>query len=80
MAVKKSNRKLASARDIAKNANISYAAVNNYTDMGLLDVVARQNRTRMYDSEKAKERLSLISKLINEGYTLRVIGKLLREE
>ena len=54
------------------------ATVNNYTDMGLLDIVAKQHRVRMYDAARAKERLTMIGKLISEGYTLRVIGKLLR--
>ncbi|HAJ57207.1 MAG TPA: hypothetical protein DCL35_05500 [Candidatus Omnitrophica bacterium] len=76
----KAERKLASARDMAKEFDVSYAAINNYTDMGLLDVVLRKNRTRFYDFEKAKERLALISKLVNEGYTLRVIVKLLRKD
>ncbi len=78
MAGRKSTRKLASAKEISSFTNVSYAAINNYTDMGLLDVVSRKSRTRMYDLEKAKERLALISKLISEGYTLRIIGKLLR--
>lgn len=78
MSTKKTQPKLVSAREIARIVNVSYAAINNYTDMGLLNVVAREKRMRMYDLRKAKERLNLISKLINEGYTLRVIGKLLR--
>jgi DNA-binding transcriptional MerR regulator len=41
-------------------------------------VVAKKNRLRLYEAEVAKERLSTIMRLINEGYTLRVIAKLLR--
>ena len=78
MSTKRAQSKLVSAREIARIVNVSYAAINNYTDMGLLNVVAREKRMRMYDLCKAKERLFLILKLINEGYTLRVIGKLLR--
>ena len=74
------NKKLISAKVMAAHAGVSYAAINHYTDMGLLDVVAKQNRVRMYDSAVALERLMLISKLINEGYTLRVIVKLLKEK
>ena len=78
MSTKKTSRRLVSAKDIAKNANVSYAAINNYTDMGLLDVVAKDKRIRMYDFQKTKERLNLISRLVSEGYTLKVIGKILR--
>ena len=74
------NKKLISAKAIAAQAHVSYAAINHYTDMGLLDVVARQNRVRMYDSEVVLERLMLVSKLINEGYTLKVIVKILKEK
>ena len=74
----KSRRKLVSAKEISKLADISYATINNYTDMGLLDIVAKHNRIRMYDLQETKNRLVLISKLINEGYTLRVIVKLLK--
>ena len=76
----KANKKLISAKEIAAQVHVSYAAINHYTDMGLLDVVAKQNRVRMYDSAVALERLMLISKLINDGYTLRVIAKILKEK
>jgi DNA-binding transcriptional MerR regulator len=76
----KVNRRLISAKDMAAQAGVSYAAINHYTDMGLLDVVSKQNRVRLYDSGVALERLMLISKLINEGYTLRVIAKILKEK
>lgn len=71
------NGKLVSAKKLAQVSNISYAAINNYTDMGLLEVVAKDRRVRMYDLSKAKERLTQIVRLISEGYTLRVIRKLL---
>jgi len=61
-------------------SDVSYAAINNYTDMGLLDVVARRRRLRLYDAAVARERLSMIVRLISEGYTLRIIGKLVRED
>ncbi len=72
------HRKLVSAKEISKLADISYATINNYTDMGLLDIVAKQNRVRLYDLKHTKERLAVIARLINEGYTLRVIVKLLK--
>ena len=72
------SKKLISAKDLSLAAHVSYAAINNYTDMGLLDVVAKKNRVRMYEANRAKGRLLMISRLISEGYTLRVIGKLLK--
>lgn len=74
----KNVRKLVSAKELSQATQVSYAAINNYTDMGLLDIVAKEHRVRMYDAALAKERLMMIGKLISEGYTLRVIGKLLR--
>jgi DNA-binding transcriptional MerR regulator len=72
------SQKLISAKDLSAATKVSYAAINNYTDIGLLDVVAKKNRLRMYDAQVAKERLATIIRLISEGYTLRVIGKLLK--
>jgi DNA-binding transcriptional MerR regulator len=70
--------KLICAKELSLATHVSYAAINNYTDIGLLEVVAKKNRLRLYEAEVAKERLSTIMRLINEGYTLRVIAKLLR--
>ncbi len=76
----RSNKKLISAKELARLTDVSYAAINNYTDMGLLDVVTRCRRLRLYDASVARERLMMIVRLINEGYTLRIITKLLRED
>ncbi len=74
------DKKLISAQDLVRLTDVSYAAINNYTDMGLLDVVARRHRLRLYDAAVAKERLMMIVRLISEGYTLRIITKLLRDD
>ncbi|MGE5280264.1 MAG: MerR family transcriptional regulator [Deltaproteobacteria bacterium] len=76
----RNHKKLICAKELALLTNVSYAAINNYTDMGLLDIVARRRRVRLYDAAVAKERLLMIVRLIGEGYTLRIIGKLLRED
>jgi DNA-binding transcriptional MerR regulator len=70
--------KLISAKELSRTTQVSYAAINNYTDIGLLDVVAKKNRLRMYEAQTAKESLAMIIRLISEGYTLRVIAKLLK--
>jgi len=71
--------RLVSAKEMVKEFGVSYQAVNSYTDLGLLDVVAKRSRVRMYDYAKVKKRLNGISRLINEGYTLRLIRKILNE-
>jgi DNA-binding transcriptional MerR regulator len=71
--------RLISAKEIVKAFGISYQSINSYTDLGLLDVVAKRSRVRMYDYAKVKKRLNDISRLINEGYTLRLIRKILNE-
>lgn len=64
-----------SAKEIAEIACISYSVVNNYTDMGLLDVAVRKRRVRFYDFKKTRSRLAMISKMLDDGYTLRTIVK-----
>ena len=78
--IRTNHKKLVSAKELSRQTDVSYAAINNYTDMGLLDVVARRRRLRLYDAAVARERLTMIGRLISEGYTLRIITKLLRQE
>ena len=73
--MKNGERSLISAKDIVKEFNISYQIVNNYTDLGLLDVVTKKSRKRMYDYKEVKKRLNKITALLSEGYTLRLIHK-----
>jgi DNA-binding transcriptional MerR regulator len=72
-------RKLISAKDITKGFGVSYQTVNSYTDLGLLDVVSKKNHMRMYDHDEVKRRLLKISRLVNEGYTLRLIRRMIDE-
>ncbi|MCM8801679.1 MAG: helix-turn-helix domain-containing protein [Candidatus Omnitrophica bacterium] len=69
--------KLISAKEIVKTFRISYQTLNTYTDLGLLDVVAKKKRLRMYDYHEVKKRLRRIACLINAGYTLRLIRDIL---
>jgi DNA-binding transcriptional MerR regulator len=72
-------RKLISAKDITRGFGVSYQTVNSYTDLGLLDVVSKKNHMRMYDHDEVKRRLLKISRLVNEGYTLRLIRRMIDE-
>lgn len=72
---KKARNDLIAASDIVKKYSVTYQAVNHYTNLGLLQVVKKEGNTRMYVKAKVKGRLSKIAKLVNEGYSLRLIRK-----
>ncbi|MBI5415204.1 MAG: MerR family transcriptional regulator [Candidatus Omnitrophica bacterium] len=69
------NSNFISAAEIIREFQISYQAVNHYTNLGLLDVVTKSGNVRMYDRVEVKSRLSAIARLVNEGYPLRLIRK-----
>ncbi|HDN86263.1 MAG: hypothetical protein DRP68_02850 [Candidatus Omnitrophota bacterium] len=71
------NKKLISAKEIAKKFNIPYSTVNHYTNLGFLSVVKRKGNMRFYEETKVKERLKRILHLKDEGYPLRLIFKML---
>ena len=64
-----------SAKDIVNRFNISYQAVNHYTDFGLLRVVFKKGNVRFYNKNEIKTRLAKIGKLAREGYSLRLIRR-----
>lgn len=72
---KRLNSNLISATEIAQKFQITYQAVNHYTNLGLLDVVTRNGNARMYDRGEVKRRLAKITLLVSEGYSLRLIRK-----
>jgi DNA-binding transcriptional MerR regulator len=69
------NSNFISAAEIIREFQISYQAVNHYTNLGLLDVVTKNGNARMYDRVEVKSRLSAIARLVREGYPLRLIRK-----
>ncbi len=70
-------RKLISAKDIIKKYQITYQTINHYTNFGLLHVVTKKGNVRFYDGSRIKERLAKITRLVGEGYPLRLISKML---
>lgn len=72
---KKTKAAHVSAAQIVKKYGVTYQAVNHYTNLGLLQVVTKNGNVRMYAKHKVKDRLSKISQLVNEGYSLRLIRK-----
>ena len=64
-----------SAKDITNRYNLSYQAVNHYTDFGLLPVLLKKGNVRFYNRKLVDRRIKLIKNLIKEGYSLRLIRK-----
>ena len=64
-----------SAKEIAQAYRITYQTVNYYTDLGLLSIVLKEGNVRYYDRDIVEMRLSEISKLKQEGYSLRLIRR-----
>ena len=66
---------LVTAKDISKKYKMPYPTINHYTDLGFLPIVKKTGNKRMYNGKQVRDRLQRISKLINEGYPLRLIRK-----
>lgn len=69
--------KMLSAKDIMHRYNISYQTVNHYTDIGLLPVLVKKGNERFYGGSLVEKRLKKIKALTKEGYSLRLVRKLL---
>ncbi len=72
--------KLISAQEIVKKHNITYQALNHYTNFGLLNVVAKRSNVRLYDEEEVQRRLTKIVQLASAGFPLQLIRKALNDE
>ena len=70
-------RKLIFSKDIEERFGIPYSTVTFYTNMGFFEVVKRKGNRRMYDESDVKTQLDKVTGLINEGYPLRLIRKVL---
>lgn len=73
MPVKSSS--LMTAKEISKKYKVAYPTINHYTDLGFLHIIKRDGNRRLYNDKQVKDRLALISRLVNEGYPLRLIRK-----
>ena len=69
--------RMISAKDIINKYHVSYQTVNHYTDFGLLPVSAKRGNVRFYDKNLVDKRLVKIKEMMQEGYSLRLIRKLL---
>jgi DNA-binding transcriptional MerR regulator len=63
------------AKDISKKFKVAYPTINHYTNLGFLSIVKREGNKRLYSGREVKQRLVMISKMVNEGYPLRLIRK-----
>ena len=66
---------LLTAQDISKKYKVAYPTINHYTNLGFLSIVKREGNRRFYSGREVKARLNLISKMVNEGYPLRLIRR-----
>jgi DNA-binding transcriptional MerR regulator len=71
----KRNERTVSAKEIISKYNISYQTINHYTDFGLLSPAFKKGNVRFYDESQVRQRLAVVSKLAQEGYSLRLIRK-----
>ena len=67
------NGQYITAKDISKKFKVAYPTINHYTNLGFLSIVKREGNKRLYSGREVKRRLELISKMVNEGYPLRLI-------
>ena len=63
------------AKDISKKFKVAYPTINHYTNLGFLSIVKREGNKRLYSGKEVKRRLETISKMVNEGYPLRLIRR-----
>ena len=68
------------SRDIVRKYNIPYSTITHYTNMGFFNVVRRKGNKRLYSEDEIRMQLPRITRLINEGYPLRLIRKMLSGE
>ena len=71
------NETYITAKDISKKFKVAYPTINHYTNLGFLSIVKREGNKRLYSGKEVKQRLGMISKMVNEGYPLRLIRKIL---
>jgi DNA-binding transcriptional MerR regulator len=67
--------KLITAKEIAKEYQVSYQVINRYTDTGLLGVAFKKANVRYYRRDMVKKRMKQIQSFIREGYPIFVIRK-----
>ncbi len=67
------------AKEISKKFKVAYPTINYYTDIGLISIARREGNKRFYSHSEVSKRLTLIERLVNEGYPLKLIRKKISE-
>ena len=67
--------KFITAKEISEKYELSYQGINRYSDAGLLNVVFKKGNVRYYNRNDIDKRLTLISQLTRDGYSLMLIRK-----
>ena len=67
--------KYITVKEISGKYGLSYQVVNRYSDAGLLTVAFKKGNVRYYERRDVIKRMSLISKMTREGYSLMLIRK-----
>lgn len=75
-----SDNRLVSAKEISSRFHIPYSTINHYTNLGFLSVVKRRGNARFYREKEVRVRLDKISRWKDEGYPLRLISKMLKDQ
>ncbi|HAJ57208.1 MAG TPA: hypothetical protein DCL35_05505 [Candidatus Omnitrophica bacterium] len=69
------DKNLVSAKEISKKFGVTYPTLNHYTNLGFFNVVSKRGNKRFYQASEVKEKLTLIARLKDDGYPLRLIRK-----
>ncbi len=69
------NKNLLSAKDVVRRFGVSYPTLNHYTNLGFFRIVIKKGNKRFYDVQELRQKLSVISRMKNDGYPLRLIRK-----
>ncbi|HOW42455.1 MAG TPA: MerR family transcriptional regulator [Candidatus Omnitrophota bacterium] len=67
--------KYITVKEISGKYGLSYQVINRYSDAGLLSVAFKKGNVRFYERKDVVKRMSVISKLTREGYSLMLIRK-----
>jgi DNA-binding transcriptional MerR regulator len=69
------NSRFITVKEIAKKFGLSYQVINRYSDAGLLNIAFKKGNIRYYERKPVEKRMTRISVLAREGYSLMLIRK-----
>jgi DNA-binding transcriptional MerR regulator len=69
------HKNLVSAKDVSRKFGVTYPTLNHYTNLGFFKTVIKRGNKRFYLADEVRSKLTIISRLKNDGYPLRLIRK-----